>query len=68
MSALLRPLQWFYHEFGVASVHHTGRNAYLIIMARTSRMVAFGCNSLILGQLVMLLSTQSSGVHRATTG
>lgn len=48
MSAVLKPFWWFYHEFGIASVHETGRNAYFIILARTCRMVAFGTNSLVL--------------------
>ncbi|KAI0099601.1 major facilitator superfamily domain-containing protein [Nemania sp. FL0031] len=41
-------INWFYHEFGLASLHATGRNAYLIILARTCRMFAYGTNSLIL--------------------
>lgn len=49
MSAILRPLKWFYHEFGIASIHQTGRNAYLIVLARACRMFAYGANALILG-------------------
>ena len=49
MSAILKPLKWFYHEFGLASIHATGRDAYLIILARSFRMVASGAVSLILG-------------------
>ncbi|KAI5865959.1 MFS general substrate transporter [Durotheca rogersii] len=45
---ILRPLRWFYHEFGVVAIHETGRNAYLIILARTCRMFAYGTNALIL--------------------
>ncbi|KAI0874417.1 major facilitator superfamily domain-containing protein [Hypoxylon argillaceum] len=41
-------IHWFYHEFGLASLHATGRNAYLIILARTCRMFAYGANALIL--------------------
>ncbi|KAI1333526.1 MFS general substrate transporter [Xylariaceae sp. FL0016] len=48
MQAALRAVQWFYHEFGIASIHNTGRNAYLIILARTCRMFAYGTNALIL--------------------
>ncbi|KIV81891.1 hypothetical protein PV11_04041 [Exophiala sideris] len=48
MSVVLRPFKWFYHEFGIVSIHNTGRNAYLIILARTCRMFAYGTNSLIL--------------------
>ncbi|EHY52545.1 hypothetical protein HRR83_006962 [Exophiala dermatitidis] len=48
MSVLFRPVKWFYHEFGIASIQETGRNAYLIILARSCRMFAYGTNSLIL--------------------
>ncbi|EXJ81351.1 hypothetical protein A1O3_07641 [Capronia epimyces CBS 606.96] len=48
MSAIVRPLKWFYHEFGIVSIHETGRNAYLIVLARTCRMFAYGTNTLIL--------------------
>ncbi|KAF2962793.1 hypothetical protein GQX73_g10783 [Xylaria multiplex] len=48
MSMVTNSIRWFYHEFGLASVHETGRNAYLIILARTCRMFAYGTNSLIL--------------------
>jgi MFS family permease len=41
-------IKWLYHEFGVSSVYHTGRDAWLIILARTCRMFAYGTNSLIL--------------------
>ncbi len=50
MSKILGPLRWFYHEFGLVSIHDTGRNAYLIILARACRMFAYGTNSLILGE------------------
>ncbi|OTA59601.1 MFS general substrate transporter [Hypoxylon sp. EC38] len=42
------PLKWFYHEFGLSAIHETGLNAYLIILARTCRMFAYGTNALIL--------------------
>ncbi|XXG95455.1 Protein fmp52, mitochondrial [Hypoxylon texense] len=45
---ITRGLKWFYHEFGIAAIHETGRNAYLIILARTCRMFAYGTNALIL--------------------
>ncbi|KAK5941691.1 hypothetical protein PMZ80_005641 [Knufia obscura] len=48
MSTLVKPFTWFYREFGINAVHNTGRNAYLIILARTCRMFAYGTNSLIL--------------------
>ncbi|KAI1141497.1 MFS general substrate transporter [Hypoxylon sp. FL0543] len=41
-------LKWFYHEFGLAAIHETGSDAYLIILARTCRMFAYGTNALIL--------------------
>ena len=53
MSTILRPFKWFYHEFGVVSIYDTGRNAWLIILARTCRMFAYGTNSLILGTFVI---------------
>lgn len=49
MSALIGPIKWFYHEFGIASIHETGRNAWLMILARSLRMVAYGAIALILG-------------------
>ncbi|KAK5164616.1 uncharacterized protein LTR77_009822 [Saxophila tyrrhenica] len=48
MSKLLYPIQWFYREFGVAAIHETGRDAYLIISARACRMVAHGAIAVIL--------------------
>ncbi|KAI1453187.1 MFS general substrate transporter [Annulohypoxylon moriforme] len=42
-------LKWFYHEFGLAAIHDAGLDAYLIILARTCRMFAYGTNALILG-------------------
>ncbi|KAF2754078.1 MFS general substrate transporter [Pseudovirgaria hyperparasitica] len=48
MSTGLSSLKWFYHEFGLGSIHETGRDAYLIILARSCRMFAYGTNSLIL--------------------
>jgi len=49
MLSAFRPFAWFYEEFGLVSIHETGRNAYLIILARSCRMFAYGTNSLILG-------------------
>jgi hypothetical protein len=48
---ILRPFKWFYHEFGIVSIHETGRNAWLIILARSCRMFAYGTNNLILGMI-----------------
>ncbi|KAI1472904.1 MFS general substrate transporter [Daldinia caldariorum] len=48
LERIVKPIKWFYHEFGVAAIHEAGRNAYLIILARTCRMFAYGTNALIL--------------------
>ncbi|KAI6372425.1 hypothetical protein MCOR25_003746 [Pyricularia grisea] len=42
MSRLARALSWTYRYFGISSIYATGRNAYLIILARSLRMFAFG--------------------------
>ena len=34
MSSILKPFVWFADTFGLVSIHKTGRNAYLIILAR----------------------------------
>ena len=57
MALITRPLgwfNWFYNEFGLASIQATGRNAYLIITARTMRMISFGGTQVMLGMLVLL--------------
>lgn len=38
---------WLYREFGLASVKATGRDSWLIIVSRCSRMFAYGGTSLI---------------------
>src|SRR3954453_13389983 len=48
MVDFLTPLKWLYKEFGIASVYHTGKDAYLIIIARCFRMFSYGAISLIL--------------------
>lgn len=47
-SFLHQPIRWLYNEFGIASVYTTGRDAWLIILARTCRMFAFGAISIII--------------------
>lgn len=47
-SGLRKSALWLYHESGVRSVHLTGRDAWLVILARTCRMFAFGGASLIM--------------------
>lgn len=54
MASITRSLNWFYNEFGLASIQATGRNAYLIITARTMRMISFGGTQVMLGMLVNL--------------
>lgn len=39
---------WLYREFGLASLRQTGRDAWLIILARACRMFAYGTNALVL--------------------
>ncbi|KAK8065402.1 hypothetical protein PG997_012149 [Apiospora hydei] len=48
MESILRPFRWFYHEFGIVSIQDSGRNAWIIILARACRMFAHGAISLIL--------------------
>lgn len=50
MASIARPLVWFYHEFGLVSIAATGRNAYIIILARSMRMIAFGMTQVMLGE------------------
>lgn len=48
MSLLSRPFEWLCQTFGLSGLHETGRDAYLIIFARSLRMVAYSCNALTL--------------------
>ena len=49
MSSFLSTLvKYLYNEFGIASVYHTGRDAWLVILARSCRMFAYGATSLII--------------------
>jgi MFS family permease len=48
MAPLTKQIKWFYHEFGIKSLYDTGRDAWLIILTRCTRMFAYGTNSLIL--------------------
>lgn len=43
-----RSIQYVYRESGLASVYATGLDAWLIILARSCRMFAYGASSLIL--------------------
>lgn len=64
MTALLAPLIWFYHAFGLAAIHATGRDAYIIVAARMLRMLAHGANSLILGLISLQHQHQSRPDHK----
>jgi MFS family permease len=48
MAFALSNLKWLSQEFGLSSLHSTGRDAYLVILSRCTRMLAYGTNSLIL--------------------
>ena len=48
LSSLSKPVKWLYNEFGMASLVKSGRDAWLVILARTSRMFAFGAASLVI--------------------
>lgn len=48
MISLLSHLQWLCNELGLTSVYATGSDAWLIILARSGRMFAYGANSLII--------------------
>jgi len=48
MAAISGKIKWVYCELGLKSLHDTGRDAWLIILTRCSRMLAYGTNSLII--------------------
>ncbi|KAI2630576.1 MFS general substrate transporter [Xylaria nigripes] len=62
MSAVINSIRWFYHEFGLASIHAAGRDAYFIIIARTCRMIAYGTNSLILAIFFSALGVSDNSI------
>ncbi|KAI0148358.1 major facilitator superfamily domain-containing protein [Xylariaceae sp. FL1272] len=62
MSAVANSVRWFYREFGLASIHQTGRNAYLVIFARTCRMFAYGTNALVLAIFFSALKISDSQI------
>ncbi|TVY45761.1 putative membrane protein [Lachnellula occidentalis] len=47
-SAIFVKLQWLYREFGLKSLHDTGKDSWIIIFSRCTRMLAYGTNSLIM--------------------
>lgn len=48
MDAVRDKAKWIYHEFGIAAVRESGPDAWLIILSRSSRMLAYGINSLVI--------------------
>lgn len=66
MASVVRPLVWFYHEFGLKSINETGRNAWLIVLARSLRMFAYGTNSLILALFFSELGFSDSRIGKAS--
>lgn len=54
--------KYAYQESGVASVWTTGRDAWLIILARTCRMFAYGASSLILALFFNELKVSDSRI------
>ncbi|KAE8450157.1 hypothetical protein EG329_006938 [Mollisiaceae sp. DMI_Dod_QoI] len=60
--AFLSRLKWLYREFGLNSLYDTGRDAWLIILARCCRMLAFGSNSLILALFFSALKFSDSAI------
>lgn len=61
MDIVKKKFLWFYEEFGLKSLRDTGRDAWLVIFCRSSRMLAYGCNSLILA--LFLSALDFSDVH-----
>ena len=62
MSLFLKPIKWFWDEFGMRSVHSTGHNAWLVILARTCRMFAYGAASLIIALFLSSLGFSDSRI------
>lgn len=48
MAPFLSQIQWLYREFGLKSLYHTGKDSWLIILSRCTRMLAYGTSSLTL--------------------
>jgi MFS family permease len=48
MDFVLRNIEWVYCELGLKSLRDTGHDAWIIILLRSTRMLAYGTNSLIL--------------------
>ncbi|KAK8058250.1 hypothetical protein PG994_008698, partial [Apiospora phragmitis] len=68
MESIVRPFRWFYHEFGIISIHDSGRNAWIIILARLA-----ACSRMVLYHSFWVrtphnaaLSSEGSGVRKST--
>ena len=48
MASVVRNIYWLYRELGLKSLRDTGPDGWLIILSRSTRMLAYGTNSLIL--------------------
>src|SRR3954453_19801619 len=48
MAPVLNQILWIYREFRLRSLFHTGKNSWLIILSRCTRMLAYGTSSLTL--------------------
>ena len=55
-------LSSFLTYFGIASVYHTGRDAWLVILARSCRMFAYGATSLIIALFFSSLNFSDSRI------
>ena len=62
MSLVPKFMEWLYIEFGLASVYATGRNVWLVILARTCRMFAYGAASLIIALFLSSLGFSDSKI------
>ncbi len=55
MGSLTKQIKWLEHEFGIRSLYDSGRDTWLIILTRCTRMFAYGTNSLILALFFSVL-------------
>lgn len=62
MSFPLKQIRWLYDEFGIGSVYHTGRDAWLIILARCLRMFAHEATTLILALFFSALQITDTSI------
>lgn len=62
MALLLTPFKWLYKEFGLNSLQETGRDAWLIILSRSTRMLAYGAQSLLLAVFFSALKFSDSHI------